>query len=509
MIDLSDKWILVTLSSLLLILFAMMFATPLWDIDSWWHLSTGKYIVEHKSLITFDPFSYTSEHIQPDRRIILNGYWLAQIIYYMAHYMFMNSGLIAFRVILLLLSLISIIIISQKLGAGNPSILILVTLSGFVTLYFTAARPQLFSFVFTPIVLFLLEDARRKYRASKLHIGSYILLPAIMLIWANLHGGFMMGTAIIILFGITETAVFAYEKHTQKRYFLQFCMILAIAVFASLINPNTYKTYLLLFQFEGSILQERTSEYMSPLLLITKHNFFIASYWIYLATAVLVVALTIKKIEKPHLVIIIFLAAISLYALRYIPFFIYATSPFIAYYLTRYAEERRGVKILLNVLVPIAVAMTIFFSIYQFEGSLGKTLRSQVNDRRFPVNAVSFIDEISPRGNIFNYFNWGGYLIWKLYPKYKVFIDGRTLSMKAFNDYTYILWDRDRGKRLLDYHKINMVIIPEYDLFTHEQFNLIRFLTMDKEWHPVYRDELATIFLRGEANRNIIEKYRK
>ena len=53
------------------------------------------------------------------------------------------------------------------------------------------------------------------------------------------------------------------------------------------------------------------------------------------------------------------------------------------------------------------------------------------------------------------------------------------------------------------------MIIPEYDLFTHEQFNLIRFLTMDKEWHPVYRDELATIFLRGEANRNIIEKYRK
>ncbi|MBI5894038.1 MAG: hypothetical protein HZB79_10430 [Deltaproteobacteria bacterium] len=487
--------------------FAIILSVPLWDIDLWYHLATGRYILEHKTLLSYDPFSYTTGEITPFQTVNLKGYWLAQIIFYSAYAVFGNYGIIVLRVLLLVLALSTIFFIGQRIKASKPILLIFIMLAGFISQHFTGERPQLFSFLLTPIVLYLLNDLKKKYTCqTKITIESFILLPLIMLVWANLHRGFIIGTALIAIFGISEAINLFFKKELNKS-FLSACAIMIIAVFASFINPNTYRPYIDVVMFEGSVLQQRISEYTPPIMLGIKYGQFLPAYWIYLLVCLSAFILHFKRIDRTNFIIFAFLMLLSMSAFRYIPFFVYSTSPYAALYLSRVIEGRKKLQITAKALVCMTLLITFIFAYTGFENTLGSALKNPLNERRFPEGAVSFIHKSRPSGRIFNHFNWGGYLIWRLYPDYKVFIDSRTLNLKALSDYTYILWDKNRWKGLLDSYDVKIIIMPGLNNFTGELYELANYLYEDKDWHLVYRDDTALIFLRGQENQNLISRF--
>jgi len=109
-----------------------------------------------------------------------------------------------------------------------------------------------------------------------------------------------------------------------------------------------------------------------------------------------------------------------------------------------------------------------------------------------PYDAVEFIQDNRPAGPIFNSYNWGGYLIFRLSSQYPVYIDGRTdLYDDAFiRRYLNVMVAGDNWQQTLDDDGINLILIESDSI-------LAKFLRLkNDDWHELYHDEMATIFSR-------------
>jgi len=114
---------------------------------------------------------------------------------------------------------------------------------------------------------------------------------------------------------------------------------------------------------------------------------------------------------------------------------------------------------------------------------------------------------------MFNLYNWGGYLIWALYPEYKVSIDPRGLNEKVHKDFEDILSGTGRNdlkpkwKRLLDSYNINFIFINSCDLFSGYFYPLIPIIMNDENWVLIYIDNSSLIFVRNsDKNKDLIRK---
>ena len=109
-----------------------------------------------------------------------------------------------------------------------------------------------------------------------------------------------------------------------------------------------------------------------------------------------------------------------------------------------------------------------------------------------PLDAVEWIQEHRPAGPMFNSYNWGGYLIWHLWPDYQVFVDGRTdlYGDELLSQYLHVRFARSGFQEVLDEYGISFVLV-EAGGFTDSFLALY-----DDEWTMAYSDEVAVIYLR-------------
>ncbi len=241
------------------ILFILLFAafvfcllTPVSDPDFFWHLATGRWIWEHRELPSGDPFSYTTSlKAQEDflrARIILTQYWLANIIQYGTYKLGGYSGIIALRLLVFSLTLfISFLHLRKKGLSVTASVVILLPLS-YVLINFTGDRPNQMTFLFLALFLYLIESIRQvkevrqveaeevkqvekvrqvedKKKLLNLNLNlnlnlslnlNLFFLPIVMVIWANIHGGFILGAAISGIYMVSELLRVALGKIASR-----------------------------------------------------------------------------------------------------------------------------------------------------------------------------------------------------------------------------------------------------------------------------------------------------
>jgi len=120
--------------------------------------------------------------------------------------------------------------------------------------------------------------------------------------------------------------------------------------------------------------------------------------------------------------------------------------------------------------------------------SLSETVTEQDN---LPRAAVQYIRENNPAGPMFNSYNWGGYLIYELWPEYPVYIDGRTdlYEDDFMRRYVQVVSAGDEWSQILDEDGVNLVLIEPNSTLT-------KFLKRDAAWQEIYEDEVAVIFAR-------------
>lgn len=525
----------IILFTLLLIFVFGLFSVEIWDPDFWWHLKTGEYISQTGSLPETDPFAYTSlpeDPIKPESKrikFILTQYWFAQLIFYWVYKAFSFQGIIFLRALILTLIIFLIYRGVRREGAGFYTSVVLLIPSIIVFSKFTGERPQLFSFLFAFLLVFLLENFRRRPTAKR-----YLFpIPLLMLLWANLHGGFILGIVIILGYIFSEVIKYTTKRFGQplpSRSLKTLCIAGFISILSSLINPNGYNVLPVLIELQKSLYMGMIIEAKSPLILIRSgfYNQELITYVILLSLSIPLLLVNIKRLDLTDVLIFAVLTAMSLSAARVIPFFTPVSTIMIARYAARTIEKLTQIERLISFekiaerpLSFLKSPLTsIFFStllsaILIFMLIKGNLFKSGVEKDRYPEGAVRFLKENRISGNMFNPYVWGGYLIWTLYPDHKVFVDGRGLieeivfqGDRIFEASSLHFKDLPEWKAFLNAYNINFILTFSVDEFSGKLFPLIPALLNDIEWHLIYMDNNSLIFLKNSPeNMEIINRF--
>jgi hypothetical protein len=295
--------------SFLLLSFAFFFSflqMDLWDYDFWWHIASGRYIVAEGHLPAPDPFSFTTameENKNPyleRENFILKQYWIAQILFYLLFKYSGAPGVIFMRSLLLLIAVLFVLWRFQRSRVSFYISYPLICLLFFMVTKSLGERPVLFSIVFTSAVLFLLEDFRER-RTKVL----FLIVP-IMLFWANMHGGFIIGVIIISVFMFDETLnIFRAKSSLTRQEKRIFFGAVSLALLCSFVNPSGWNAFIIGFSSKYNIFLEGIQEYESP---ITAYAEKIRAFDFPLFTAVFLSALVLilrnRKINLAHVILL-------------------------------------------------------------------------------------------------------------------------------------------------------------------------------------------------------------
>ena len=135
--------------------------------------------------------------------------------------------------------------------------------------------------------------------------------------------------------------------------------------------------------------------------------------------------------------------------------------------------------------------------------ALGSFFQLRADDWKWPSGAADFLLAHKITQPLFNTYEYGGYLIWRLWPEERVFIDGRSLNESVFLDYARILYNHDEtggksAQELLDQYGVETILMNGFEYTTGNVYLLAPALADPKqtEWKLVYSDPEAMVFMR-------------
>ncbi len=514
-----------------IVIFLAFLRVKLWDYDFWWHIATGKYIVSTGSLPGKDPFSYTSaleenKNQFPEReRFILKQYWLSQIIFYLIYEYTGPKGIIFLRAIILITTLLLVFWRLQKWQTSYPISFIFIFTLFSLLLNSTGERPVLFTIFFSSLIFFILEGFKNKKDKR------IFLLAPVMLLWANMHGGFILGAAIIMIFMLGEGVKIILKKTAYTKHeIILFYSATIVALGFSFINPTGWYALVITFSSKYKPFIQGIQEYASPYYLY-KEQISPVNYWyLFMAVSFLFVLIVRnKKIDLTHILLLSGLLIMSFSAIRFIIYYALIASMVIGKEsdlmlkdLLRRRFSDRVYKKILEVLTIAALISAVLYmgGIHKFD-----RLRFDIaRDYSIPKGAVDFIEENRLSGNMFNDYGYGGYIAWRLYPWQKTFIDSRGLNITSMTEYQWIMEAVDYSdfsgsveaslasiplwERFLDHYNINFMLLSLSDIYADVHTAIFKLTESDK-WVPVYCDPISIVFLRNsKQNEDIIEKYK-
>lgn len=480
-----------------------LLAKPLWSNDLWWHLATGRHLLETGRFLATDPFSLAGGNISPGRASILNGYWLAQLVMYGSYQLAGAWGIILLRAALLTTVPLLLLGYGRRRGIAAWPLLLTAALVAWTLLYFTAERPNLLTILFVPVLLCLLDRiglAEKSQDTPRYALAWTVTVGALMLVWANMHGGFLLGSVLIGLYLASETAKKLLLRYPIPARSLRLLWLgLGATLLATLLTPVGATIYLEFVTSQGGVLQEKTSEFLNPFAAI-RSGVIVYPYFLTAALFLVLLLRRWRQADPTQAVAGLFLLLISLTAFRYLPLFVGGIALFVARELSR--EESRFPS--LKKIVP-AAAILIMIATLAWEGQAyarklrGFSLATPVQAGLFPEQGADFLQNEHLTGVLFNHFNWGGYLAWREPATSKVFIDGRTLNLSLFHAYTRILWLPEEAQELLDRYGVNIIVMPRLNPSTGELYALTEYLYRSPQWLLVFRDEISMVLVRRGA----------
>ncbi|MGP8246095.1 MAG: hypothetical protein ACLQVN_16445 [Bryobacteraceae bacterium] len=478
----APRWFQPALLGLALLLALGVFSRQLSDSDFWWHLKTGEWIVRTRRLPVPDPFAYTTALARPAyageqlvRYFNLTHEWLAQALIYLWWRATGFGGVVLLRALLLTLfcGAAGWIVWRRRgnfywamaagLGAASASV------------EFANDRPYLATFLFLAAAIAVLESRRRLW-----------LLAPLFLLWANCHGGFFLGWMVVGVYA-AEALWLRARGRAQAGDGALYAWG-AAAVLVSGLNPNGFRVLEILLLYRSSDMQSRLLEWTRPELWPPS----VFSALLVAGAAVLVWRRARVRVADWLLFAAFALAALT--ALRNTILIGWFAPIAIASYLPWELRLR-----------PIAQYAAAAIGVAALAGGVaeGRMFQLRVAEWKYPAGAADFLLSHGVRSRLFNTYEDGGYLIWRLAPREKVFIDGRALSERLYADYIRILYNHDAtgGKdafALLDRYGVQTIVINGFEFVTGQTYLLAPGLADPAQtgWKLVYEDPAAMVFMR-------------
>jgi hypothetical protein len=452
------------------------------DPDLWWHLRTGQWIVENGHIPHTDVFSFTRAGYP-----WISHEWLSEVAFYEIWKHIGAAGLIIFAAIV---TSAGFAFLYLRCPGKSYWAAAATALGALVAAPSWGVRPQMFTFTLASLLLWLIERGEQRPKLL-------FWIPPLFLLWLNLHAGFALGPALLLAYGIgliLETAT-GNTPWPQVRPIVLRVLLLLLACLALVpLNPSGAQLYRYPFDtLRSPGMRSFIVEWFSP-------NFHDWLYrplllaWLLLLTAL---ASSRSRLKGRVLVPLMLVSVAALDAVRHIPLFVLVAIPVIAAALPGNREpeaisERLPVvsrfRPLFNGAVLILLAV---LALVKWVG----LIRNQATHEAelFPQKAVAFLQAGEYPKRVFVYYDWGGYAIWKLYPKYQVFVDGRAdlYGDDLMHQFSTAAQLRTGWRDVLDNWKVDAVLVPSSSA-------LAQALLLDANWRVEVKDPKQILLLRKQ-----------
>jgi hypothetical protein len=465
------------------------------DPDMWGHLRYGRFFAENGLADLTDPFAYTSAGCEWHAHE-----WLAQWLLWQACALGGPVGLIFFKLTIAGATLFflyrAIRITTDDARIWAPVLMLAACEVGRWFLF----RPQMFTFCFFAYFLWVLF-AHLHGKPARLWT-----LPLLLALWANLHAGFLAGLGAVGLTLLLRVAQALYrdgwQPHALARLAWPLALTLAGGAAATLLTPFGVGLWrYVLTEMTHDTNRLYIQEWM-PLLSIAGNDWALRAVLLTLGT--LVFAGVIAQLRSRSraglppwlwLLACVPLAWMAFSSYRHVPMFILWAAPVLALLATVAAERWRGAPVwvggwlVVTGLVLVTAVQTVSFT------ARSPALAIQVEPDLYPANATAYLRENNLRGNVFAPLEWGSYLTWELYPRVRVAMDGRNVTLfpseKVRANLVYFLPEGPEYDAPFD-DTTDYLLIPT-------TAPVLAALRRDAQWRELYGDDCAVLFGRADA----------
>ena len=514
---------------------------PLTNTDIWWHLAAGRHMVEQGGFIHEDPFSYAPEGAE-----WTDVHWLFQLSAYLVHSAAGVGGLVLAKALLFTGACLLVLLVAWR-EETVPVAVALLAAAAYFTRYLVLVRPIVFSLIFLAAFLLVLERFRRGGRARLLWI-----LPGLQVLWANTQGLFILGPLTVLCYLAGDAAALFLRRSGSRsvgfespldasrlRTLLYFLLGTCAACLVTPYGPRglalPFVLFSRLFSKVGTALPDVYSlgvaENVPSWMILQESPERLAHVvWFGLIALGSFVAAR-RRLCLPRLLLSGAFLYLALIAKRNVVLFLLVIVPVTVANLNAALDELRP-----RVAAAAAGRWSCALARFPLAASAAALLlmgilcvglvRSSARDPSTPRRPDNFVDPTGPRrpdnfvdptglglapfrypvraagileredfeGNVFNSVRYGGYLIWRLHPRKKVFIDGRLVirSREAFRDYLRLLDEPERFYALEERYGITRAVLPTAGFRRH--LGLVRTLYRDRRWRLVYADGACALF---------------
>jgi len=480
------------------------------DAGIGWHIRTGQIILQTGTVPRVDVFSatmggqpwYAWEWLYD----ILVG-WFEKIAGLNA-VVFVNALVIAATFALAFRRMIA-------RGTGLIVAVVLVLLAVFASSIHFLARPHVVSWLLTVVCFEILREFEFDTRAARL-----LWLPAIMLVWVNVHGGFLVGLVLMGLYLVAAVfqAILGGSRELRAIGARRTKALAAVSVVCGLVtfsNPYGYRLHEHIYRYlTDRFLMDHIDEFLPP----NFHGAAQKCFALVILLTIAAAAISRRKVCVSELLVIAFAVYSGLYAARNIPvaslLLVLIIGPRLSAAIRSVAGEGKlsasGGRLLAGFagfegrmasqdsalrghwLALAAVLLGMWICLHT--GRLGATqvMNASFDAKRFPVQAVAWLEHQPAQGPVFCPDSWGGYLIYRAYPNLKAVVDDRhdLYGSEYFKQYLKIVrvepgWDEALAETRADW-----LLLPS-------QSSAATLLRQVPTWGIAYSDETAIIFQRA------------
>jgi hypothetical protein len=498
------------------------------DAGIGWHIRTGQIILATHAIPRVDPFSATMSG-----RVWFAWEWLYDALVGWLDRAAGLNGVVLFTALVIAAVFAWTFRLLLRRGTNILLALLLVLLAASAAMIHFLARPHVVSWLFTVAWFWILDSSETGCASDSKSFATsesnrrrgwmLWLLPPLMLVWVNVHGGFVVGFALLAIYWCSAAWQWLrpsgdrFDDILRKIRAGQLLRVLTLtgilSGLATLVNPYGFQLHVHIYRYlTNRFLIDHINEFQSP-------NFHYVAQKCFAGLLLLtLVALAAKKREAGRVrvsqaLIILFAVYSGLYASRNIPvsslLLILVIAPWLSEAMDRFSFRRMGERgfsspqslqrmeavefSLRGHLWPIAMVLLTCW-IAAHGGKLGaKPLMDAYFDAtRFPAAAVDYLAKEDVQGPLVSPDDWGGYLIYRLYPRVRMVIDDRHdfYGEQFLKSYLKMVNAEPGWQDFLQQSRAHCVVVLKDSA-------LANLLEETAGWKAIYSDEVATVFVRS------------
>ena len=504
------RWLLPSIADLIfLALLGVLTFTPLSvrllaDAGIGWHIRTGQAILASHAVPRVDTFSTTM-----NGKPWLAWEWLDDLKVGGLDSAFGLNGVVWFTALAIaaVFSGMFQFLVSRKTNLFAALALVLLAISA--SMIHFLARPHVLSWFFTLLWFWILDSPERGCGSDGgLSTRFLWILPVSMLIWVNVHGGFLFGFALIGIFWLGSVWTWSRSSNTRIEDSLRkiaagqhartLTSVGFVSVLASFVNPYGWKLHKHVISYlSNRFLIDHIDEFQSP-------NFHGIAQKCFLMLLLISIAALIargRKLSASQILVVLFAVYAGLYASRNIPISAILLGMVIGPLLPSsgsresFPQRMFAVEARMRGHLWIVAGIVLTFAIVANGGRVGSAqwIDAHFDPQRMPVQAVDYLRSQRAAEPILAPDYWGGYLIYRLYPQVQVVVDDRhdLYGEQFFRSYLRFLHADQGWNEFLREHPADYIILPRKSAMATVLMEL-------RGWKTIYGDDVAVVFQRTD-----------